>query len=94
MTVRVIVPASMFEDFLREIHAQGYMGTDDDMDDRFVAWLLQLDANEWLVYGNNALAESLGRNLGSVRTPKKSEAARENGKLGGRPKKITPPKQN
>lgn len=89
MTAKVIALANMFEDFLREIHARTYSGTDDDMDDNFVSWLLRLDPNEWLVYGNQALAESLGKNLGSVKTEKKAVAARENGKKGGRPKKPT-----
>lgn len=32
--------------------------------------------------------------MGRIRSEKKAAAARENGKLGGRPKKTTPPKQN
>lgn len=32
--------------------------------------------------------------LGSIKSKKKTEASRENGKKGGRPKKISPPNQN
>jgi hypothetical protein len=33
---------------------------------------------------------SLGSILGSIKTKKKSEASRRNGKKGGRPKKVVP----
>lgn len=39
----------------------------------------------------NPHAVSLGRKGGKAKTPAKAEAARENGKKGGRPKKVTTP---
>jgi len=45
-----------FEDYLKEIHAQDYHGTDDDMPDAFEEWASELDdeqvekhSNEWIV---------------------------------------------
>lgn len=35
----------------------------------------------------NSAASEAGRLLGSIKTPKKAKASRENGKLGGRPRK-------
>ena len=35
-----------FEDFLKEIHADSYMGTDDDMSDDFENWLGGQSAEE------------------------------------------------
>ena len=32
-----------FEDFLKELHAKSYTGTDDDMPEAFDAWLGELD---------------------------------------------------
>ena len=40
-----------FEDFLREIHAKDYTGTDDDMVDAFEEWLTVLDYEKYLEYG-------------------------------------------
>ena len=40
-----------FEDYLREIHALGYMGSDDDMPDAFNQWLEDLEPADWLGYG-------------------------------------------
>lgn len=42
------------------------------------------------VFGSREwMAQQLGRAGGSIRTPAKAVAARENGKLGGRPRKTT-----
>ena len=35
-----------FEDFLKEVRAQNYMGVDDDMSDDFDEWLGDLSASE------------------------------------------------
>ena len=35
-----------FEDFLKDVHAEQYIGVDDDMPDDFDAWLGDLSANE------------------------------------------------
>ena len=40
------------EEYLREIHAQEYVGTDDDMTEAFEKWLSQLDVDNWLVYSD------------------------------------------
>jgi hypothetical protein len=39
----------------------------------------------------NPAAVTLGRMGGATKTPAKSEAARRNGKLGGRPRKVVTP---
>lgn len=35
-----------FEDYLQEVHAKDYHGTDDDMPDAFERWLMDLDTAE------------------------------------------------
>jgi len=37
-----------FEDFLKEKHAENYMGTDDEMGDRFEEYLEDIDKEEML----------------------------------------------
>lgn len=41
-----------FEDYLKSKHAEGYMGTDDDMHDNFVSWSDDLDFEEFLDYSD------------------------------------------
>jgi len=36
----------MFEDFLKEKHAEDYIGVDDDMPDDFESWLVSLTSDE------------------------------------------------
>ena len=36
------------EEYLKQEHAENYMGTDDNMTDAFDNWLLQLDVDEWI----------------------------------------------
>lgn len=38
----------MFEDYLRELHAKTYIGTDDNMPDNFELWLSQFDVADIL----------------------------------------------
>ena len=45
----------MFEEYLKEVHAKNYSGTDDDMSDNFEAWLEQLDTEEIINLGNEAM---------------------------------------
>lgn len=45
-----------FEEFLQDKHADGYMGTKDDMPDRFNEWL-QLDADEFIAFGDEFAKE-------------------------------------
>lgn len=76
----------MFEEYLKDIHAKEYMGTDDDMPESFERWLENLDNNDLMEYGNEAMIHSSARVLGSVKSDKKSISSKENGKKGGRPK--------
>lgn len=41
-----------FEDFLKDIHAQNYVGSDDDMPDDFDGWLSSLDGEDYINYGD------------------------------------------
>jgi|GEM_PF-2298138 len=41
-----------FEDYLKEIHAQDYTGTDDDMPEAFESWLGGLDIEEFMSYAD------------------------------------------
>ncbi len=46
----------IFIDYLQEIHAEDYHGTNDDMSDDFDRWLVELDNEEIIQY-----AETWGR---------------------------------
>lgn len=41
-----------FEDYLKEIHADGYIGSDDDMSDDFEGWVTELQVDDLIDYGN------------------------------------------
>ena len=41
-----------FEEYLKEIHSNEYMGTDDDMPDSFDDFLGNLDGEEYIEHGN------------------------------------------
>ena len=47
-----------FEQYLRELHAKDYTGTDDDMPDAFEDWLGELDVADAI-----RLAENYGKEL-------------------------------
>jgi len=76
----------MFENYLKDIHAKNYMGTDDNMSDSFDHWLSNLDVQEMLDFGEQAMNSSLAKKLGSIKSEKKALSSKENGKKGGRPK--------
>ena len=44
-----------FEEFLKDVHAKNYTGTDDDMPDAFDNWITNLDPEEIIAFGNQAL---------------------------------------
>jgi predicted Zn-dependent peptidase len=46
--IREIQKEDTFEDYLQQVHASQYTGTDDDMPDDFERWLEQFDANDIL----------------------------------------------
>ena len=78
----------MFENYLKDIHAKNYMGTDDNMSDSFEQWLSNLDVQEMLDFGEQAINSSLAKKLGSIKSEKKALSSKENGKKGGRPKLL------
>lgn len=41
-----------FEEYMGNIHAQNYAGTDDDMQDSFDKFMQDLQVDEWLQYGD------------------------------------------
>jgi len=41
-----------FEEFLKTIHAEQYIGVKDDMGDNFNDWLTEIDVEELIRYGN------------------------------------------
>jgi len=47
---------NLFENFLKEEFAKNYINIDDDMPDAFEAWLQELDIDELIEYGNDALS--------------------------------------
>jgi len=44
-----------FEDYLKEIHAEGYIGTKDNMLDNFEYWLSRLDGSELFDYATECV---------------------------------------
>jgi len=46
------------EEYLQEIHADGYTGTDDDMPDAFDEFIQELEPEEWIKHADN-YAESI-----------------------------------
>lgn len=44
-----------FENYLRDVHAENYMGTDDNMSDAFEAWLGRLEVGDLIEYANKAM---------------------------------------
>lgn len=47
-----------FEQYLQQVHAKTYTGTDDDMSDDFYLWLVNLDAGELMQYADEAIQEA------------------------------------
>ena len=52
-----------FESFLVDRHAEQYTGLDDEMPDDYERWLSELDANDFLHYGQ-LWGESILKSLG------------------------------
>jgi len=76
----------MFENYLKDVHAENYIGTDDGMPDAFYHWLSNLDIDELIEYGDKAMGSMTAKSLGSIKSEKKAESSRLNGQKGGRPK--------
>lgn len=50
-----------FEDFLEEIHAKQYTGTDDDMPDNFEHWLETIGIDAVITYANQYAKQCVER---------------------------------
>ena len=48
----------IFEEYLRETHADQYIGLDDDMPDDYNDWIDQLDVQEVIDYANNCIEKN------------------------------------
>ena len=62
----------MFEDYLKEIHAKEYHGTDDAMSDAFEAWLMEWDTNEIMEHADEAMKQLNERLAGLIGAVKKA----------------------
>lgn len=47
-----------FEEYLQQIHAEQYTGTDDDMPDSFETWITDLDLSEIIAHADRAVIEA------------------------------------
>jgi hypothetical protein len=45
-----------FEKYLIDVHAAQYHGTDDDMPDNFVAWVVNLEVSDVMEYAEDCIA--------------------------------------
>lgn len=57
-----------YEDYLREVHARAYTGTDDHMPDAFETWLETIEPQDFIDLG-----ESYGKDLKSLLEPRERE---------------------
>lgn len=46
-----------FEDYLEDVHAKEYHGTDDDMPDAFETWISTLDTSEVIEYAEACIKD-------------------------------------
>lgn len=53
------------EEYLQQIHAENYTGTDDDMPDSFEAYLANLSVDEWIKLSDK-YAEHLAKNTATI----------------------------
>lgn len=53
----------MFEEFLKEKHAEVYTGTDDDMPDAYEGWLEGLEIDTLILYADIAITKGEIRGL-------------------------------
>ena len=49
-----------FEEYLREVHAEDYHGTDDNMPDAFDAWLAEKNGNDLIALAEKVVATQNG----------------------------------
>ena len=47
----------MFENYLKDIFSKDYMGTDDDMPDRFESWLSDMQVDQLIQFADQMLIE-------------------------------------
>lgn len=47
----------MFEEYLKEVHAKTYTGTDDNMQEDFECWLANLDEIDLMELANDAFGK-------------------------------------
>lgn len=53
------IPKFPFESFLQDKHAEEYHGLDDEMSDAYDAWVAELNGEQLIAYGNEALLQAL-----------------------------------
>lgn len=58
--------SNLFEEYLMEVHAKDYYGTDDNMPDSFNAWLEKLDSNDIMQYAELAMVAQQNKFLKAI----------------------------
>ena len=60
-----------FEEYLKEVHAKDYMGTDDDMPDAFDEWIIDQRPDDMIQYAQewgNGIEKRLVENAKAIST--------------------------
>jgi len=50
---------NLFEEYLKDVHAKQYIGGDDDMPDAFDKWLCEMDMDDLMKLGGEAIEKAL-----------------------------------
>ncbi len=65
---------NIFENYLMEIHAKDYIGTDDDMPDDYENWLDNVDKNELIEFASKALSQQRQEIIEMIEKERKMQA--------------------
>jgi len=81
-----------FEQYLQEVHAKNYHGTDDDMPDNLDSWLTDLQIDDVIAYAENWHTQEMksirAKGANTTNSKYSKEQRSEWARKGGRPKSV------